>query len=190
MSIHRLSLLWFQSNQRVDVLSWANGDLEQRHSLNSHTRGVSDVNWHRFDPNLLASCSMDTFIHIWDMRDPRRPSQSLSAVGKCEEPILSLDGSKLLLLIIITICGFSVGSSQVRWNRLSSFLLATAHDGDIKLWDQRKGTAPVVYISAHLAKVSCCSLLFLHLFQLCLFSLYFDLFSSTIMICLVFRFMD
>lgn len=46
------------------------------------------------------------------------------------------------------------GSTQVRWNRLSSFLLATAHDGDIKLWDQRKGTAPVVYISAHLAKVS------------------------------------
>ncbi|XP_034236039.1 GATOR complex protein WDR59 isoform X2 [Thrips palmi] len=114
------------SNQRVEVLSWANGDLEQRHSLKSHTRVVSDVNWHRFDPNLLASCSIDTFIHVWDMRDTRRPSQSLSAVA---------------------------GSTQVRWNRLSSFLLATAHDGDIKLWDQRKGTAPVVYISAHLAKI-------------------------------------
>ncbi|KAJ1524264.1 hypothetical protein ONE63_010778 [Megalurothrips usitatus] len=114
------------SNQRVEVLSWQNGDLEQRHSLKSHTRVVSDVNWHRFDPNLLASCSIDTFIHVWDMRDTRRPAQSLSAVA---------------------------GSTQVRWNRLSSFLLATAHDGDIKLWDQRKGTAPVVYISAHLAKI-------------------------------------
>ncbi|XP_026282882.1 GATOR complex protein Wdr59 isoform X2 [Frankliniella occidentalis] len=114
------------SNQRVEVLCWHNGDLEQRHSLKSHTRVVSDVNWHRFDPNLLASCSIDTFIHVWDMRDTRRPAQSLSAVA---------------------------GSTQVRWNRLSSFLLATAHDGDIKLWDQRKGTAPVVYISAHLAKI-------------------------------------
>lgn len=46
------------------------------------------------------------------------------------------------------------GATQVRWNRLSRYLLATAHDGDIKLWDQRKGTAPVQYIAAHLAKVS------------------------------------
>lgn len=45
------------------------------------------------------------------------------------------------------------GATQVRWNRLSRYLLATAHDGDIKLWDQRKGTAPVQYIAAHLAKV-------------------------------------
>lgn len=55
------------------------------------------------------------------------------------------------------------GATQVRWNRLSRYLLATAHDGDIKLWDQRKGTAPVQYIAAHLAKVSteifiCCLL--------------------------------
>jgi hypothetical protein len=46
------------------------------------------------------------------------------------------------------------GATQVRWNRLSRYLLATAHDGDIKLWDQRKGTAPIQYIAAHLAKVS------------------------------------
>lgn len=32
-------------------------------------------------------------------------------------------------------------------------MLATAHDGDVKLWDQRKGTAPVQYIAAHLAKI-------------------------------------
>jgi hypothetical protein len=47
----------------------------------------------------------------------------------------------------------AAGATQVRWNRLSRYLLATAHDGDIKLWDQRKGTAPVQYIAAHLAKV-------------------------------------
>lgn len=48
----------------------------------------------------------------------------------------------------------AAGATQVRWNRLSRYLLATAHDGDIKLWDQRKGTAPVQYIAAHLAKAS------------------------------------
>ncbi|PSN51284.1 WD repeat-containing protein 59 [Blattella germanica] len=116
------------SNQRVEILSWqTGGDLVQTQILRSHTRVVTDLNWHRFDPNLLASSSIDTFIHIWDVRDPRRPSLSLSAVA---------------------------GATQVRWNRLSRYLLATAHDGDIKLWDQRKGTAPVQYIAAHLAKVS------------------------------------
>lgn len=54
----------------------------------------------------------------------------------------------------ICISFIAAGATQVRWNRLSRYLLATAHDGDIKLWDQRKGTAPVQYIAAHLAKVS------------------------------------
>lgn len=114
------------SNQRAEILSWRNGDLVQTHILRAHTRVITDLNWHHFDPNLLASSSIDTFIYIWDIRDQRRPANSLSAVA---------------------------GATQVRWNRLSRYLLATAHDGDIKLWDQRKGTAPVQYIAAHLAKI-------------------------------------
>jgi hypothetical protein len=47
-----------------------------------------------------------------------------------------------------------VGATHVRWNKVSQHILASAHEGDIKVWDQRKGTAPVQYISAHLAKVS------------------------------------
>lgn len=67
----------------MEILSWqSGGDLVQTQTLRSHTRVVSDLNWHRFDPNLLASCSIDTFIHVWDIRDQRRPSLSLSAVGK------------------------------------------------------------------------------------------------------------
>lgn len=102
------------------------GELTQMHSLRAHTRVITDLNWHQSNPNLLASCSVDTFIHIWDMRDPRRPASSLSAIAE---------------------------ASQVRWNRISSNLLATAHDGDVKLWDQRKGSAPVQYIAAHLSKI-------------------------------------
>lgn len=52
------------------------------HSLRAHTRVVSDLNWHPSEPEILASCSIDTFIHIWDIRDQRKPCQSLSAVGK------------------------------------------------------------------------------------------------------------
>lgn len=67
----------------MEILSWqSGGDLVQTQTLRSHTRVVSDLNWHRFDPHLLASCSIDTFIHVWDIRDQRRPALSLSAVGK------------------------------------------------------------------------------------------------------------
>jgi WD40 repeat protein len=35
----------------------------------------------------------------------------------------------------------------------SGDILATSHDGDLRIWDQRKGTTPVNYITAHLAKI-------------------------------------
>ncbi|GLV45719.1 WD repeat domain 59 [Carabus blaptoides fortunei] len=123
---HNKQLCAISSNQRIEVLNWHGGQLSQTQSLKSHTRVVTDLNWHHFDANILASCSVDTFIHIWDIRDARRPVLSLSAVAE---------------------------ASQVRWNPLNTSMLATAHDGDVKLWDQRKGTAPVQYIAAHLAKI-------------------------------------
>ncbi|XP_033209971.1 GATOR complex protein WDR59 isoform X1 [Belonocnema kinseyi] len=117
------------SNTRVEILCFTGGggyDLQTVHSLRAHTRVVSDLNWHPSEPDLLASCSIDTFIHIWDIRDQRKPSLSLSAVA---------------------------GASQVQWNVLSPHMLATAHDGDVKIWDQRKGNSPVQYIAAHLTKI-------------------------------------
>lgn len=59
-----------------------NYDLQTTNSLKAHTRVVSDLNWHPKEPDIIASCSIDTFIHIWDIRDQRRPCLSLSAVGK------------------------------------------------------------------------------------------------------------
>ncbi|XP_076764679.1 WD repeat domain 59 isoform X1 [Xylocopa sonorina] len=117
------------SNTRIEILSLigtSGYDLQTTNSLKAHTRVVSDLNWHPKEPDIIASCSIDTFIHIWDIRDQRRPSLSLSAVA---------------------------GSSQVRWNTLSPNMLATAHDGDIKIWDQRKGNSPMQYIAAHLTKI-------------------------------------
>ncbi|KAK9879451.1 hypothetical protein WA026_006522 [Henosepilachna vigintioctopunctata] len=124
--MHHKELCVISSNQRLEVLTWRKEELAQTHSLKAHTRVITDLNWHQMDPNILASCSVDTFIYIWDLRDSRRPSLSLSAIAE---------------------------ASQVRWNRLSSNLLATSHDGDIKIWDQRKGTAPVQYVAAHLSKI-------------------------------------
>ncbi|XP_070574732.1 GATOR2 complex protein WDR59-like [Ptychodera flava] len=114
------------SNQSADVWSWENGVEKPQTSLKAHTRVISDVNWAVFDANILATCSVDTYIYLWDIRDSRKPSSSLSAVA---------------------------GAAQVKWNKVDSNYLATAHDGDIRIWDMRKGTSPVQYIAAHLSKI-------------------------------------
>ncbi|XP_014256669.1 GATOR complex protein WDR59 isoform X2 [Cimex lectularius] len=116
------------TNKNIEILCWAEGNLTTQSTLQAHTRVVNHLNWNQLDPNLLASCSIDTFTYIWDVRDTRRPSLSLSTIA---------------------------GANQVRWNRQSPFLLATAHNGDVKLWDRRKGTTPVQYISAHHANIYC-----------------------------------
>lgn len=62
-----------------------NQDLPIIHTLKGHNRVVSDLNWHPKEPDIIASCSIDTFIHVWDLRDSRKPSLSLSAVGENEK---------------------------------------------------------------------------------------------------------
>ena len=39
-------------------------------------------------------------------------------------------------------------NTTIYWNPSAS-----SHDGDLRIWDQRKGTTPVNYITAHLAKI-------------------------------------
>ncbi|XP_073988068.1 WD repeat domain 59 isoform X2 [Rhodnius prolixus] len=115
------------TNKKVEVLSWAKSNLSLVNALTSHTRIVTSLNWHQFDANTIATCSIDTFTYVWDLRDSRRPVIAFSTVG----------------------------TTQVKWNRHSQHSLATAHAGDVRLWDRRKGTAPVQYITAHQTNIHC-----------------------------------
>lgn len=72
------------TSQLIEVVTWAVGDPLLIHSLRAHTRMVTDIDWHSKVPHLMASCSIDTFTHLWDLRDPRKPIMSLSAVCMCE----------------------------------------------------------------------------------------------------------
>ncbi|KAL5288890.1 WDR59 family protein [Megaselia abdita] len=116
------------TNQLIEVVTWGTSEPTLLHSLRSHTRMVTDIDWHCKEPMLLATCSIDSFTHLWDLRDARKPSMSLNAV--CMS-----------------------GATQVGFNRISGNLLAAAHDGDLRIWDIRKGSAPIHYITAHLARV-------------------------------------
>ncbi|CAM4579866.1 unnamed protein product [Leuciscus chuanchicus] len=114
------------SNQRVDLYVWRDGSGEAHTSLQGHTRVISDLDWSWFDPELLVTSSVDTYIYIWDTRDTRKPTVALSAVA---------------------------GASQVKWNRRNHYCLASSHDGDVRIWDKRKPNTAVEYVAAHLSKI-------------------------------------
>lgn len=73
------------TSQLIEVVTWRSGDPTLIHSLRAHTRVITDIDWHSKTPHLLASCSIDTFTHLWDLRDPKKPTMSLSAVCMCND---------------------------------------------------------------------------------------------------------
>lgn len=112
--------------QRLDLYSWEDGSSKQLCFMKAHSRNISDMDWSPFDVNVIASCSVDTFTLLWDVRDPKRPIGSFQSV---------------------------CGTSQVKWNKVTNNLFATAHEGDIRIWDPRKGNMPLVFLTAHLSKI-------------------------------------
>ncbi|KAL1925163.1 uncharacterized protein VTP21DRAFT_46 [Calcarisporiella thermophila] len=130
---HKARDVWIASTSNQKALVWnlcRDGIQAIEHILHGehgHTRAISDINWSLFDPYMLATCSVDTYVHLWDLRTPTRPVQSFSA--------------------------WTAGATQVKFNKKSEFLLASAHDTDVKIWDQRKGSLPITNIKAHTTKI-------------------------------------
>lgn len=70
---HPSKASWIASGAGNDLLIW---NLEDRRSalqgiVQAHQRAVADINWSVFEPNILASCSADTYINVWDVRDTK-----------------------------------------------------------------------------------------------------------------------
>lgn len=116
------------SNQKA--LVW-NLDLPVKnaieHSLHKHTRAVTDVNFSRLEQDMLATCSVDTFIHCWDLRIPRQP--------------------------IVSFCDWDAAAMHVKWSPFNPFKLASSHDKRLVVWDMRYGARPVRNIRAHSSKI-------------------------------------
>ncbi|XP_055891458.1 GATOR complex protein WDR59-like isoform X2 [Biomphalaria glabrata] len=113
-------------NQRLDLFDFHEASATHLCSLKAHSRTISAVDWSPFDVNVVASCSLDTYTYFWDVRDSKKPVKTFQAVS---------------------------GVGQVKWNKVTNNLFATTHDGDVRIWDPRKGNTPVQYISAHPSKI-------------------------------------
>jgi len=97
------------------------------HVLASHTRAITDINFSAHEPNILATCSVDSFVHGWDLRAPHRPA--------------------------ISFCDWQAGATQVKYNRQNPHILASAHDRNVYIWDARMGAREVRKIVAHSTKI-------------------------------------
>ncbi|KAF4637262.1 hypothetical protein G7Y89_g837 [Cudoniella acicularis] len=124
---------WVVSTANQKALVWnlnmhedtSQGAIE--HTLHGHTRAITDINFSAHHPDMLATCAVDGYVHCWDLRRPRQP--------------------------VLTFCDWFAGATQVKYNRQDSHILASSHDRWLRIWDDRKGAAPMRSINAHESKI-------------------------------------
>ena len=97
------------------------------HSLQAHSRAITDINFSAHHPDMLATCSVDGYAHCWDLRRPRQPALSF--------------------------CDWFAGATQVKYNRRDPHILASSHDRWLHIWDDRNAAEPLKTISAHTSKI-------------------------------------
>lgn len=117
---HR-ALVW-NLNLREDSTS---GAIE--HSLQGHSRAITDINFSAHHPDVLATCSVDGYVHSWDLRRPRQP--------------------------VLTFCDWFAGATQVKYSRQQPHVLASSHDRWLHIWDERRACEPLQSITAHTSKI-------------------------------------
>jgi len=117
------------SNQRALVwnLDLAGSKTPIQFILHAHYRAITDINFSPFHPDILATCAVDGFVHSWDLRIPARPVMSFS--------------------------DWYAGATQVKWSRSEPHVVASSHDRNLRIWDDRKGAIPVTTIQAHTTKI-------------------------------------
>lgn len=122
---------WLASTSNQKALIWnlnlPNTQAPIEHVLHGHSRAITDINFSAHDPDLLATCSIDSFVQCWDLRQAKRPAT--------------------------TFADWRSAASQVKWNRQDRHVLASAHDEHLHIWDDRKGSEPLRSITAHSTKI-------------------------------------
>ncbi|ORY86950.1 WD40-repeat-containing domain protein [Protomyces lactucae-debilis] len=131
-NVHSHRTHWVASTANQSLLVW---NLEMpssqavEHVLKGHTRAITDINWSAHHPEILASCSVDAFVHCWDLRDPRKPVNAFS--------------------------DWKAGATQVKWNRQNEHIIASSHGRFLRIWDDRRGATPLqsIEVAQHSTKI-------------------------------------
>ncbi|TPX33184.1 hypothetical protein SmJEL517_g03793 [Synchytrium microbalum] len=125
---------WVASTSNQKALVWnvslpdSDSNRSVEYILGGHERAVSDLNWSPHQAEMLATCSYDSFVHLWDLRGP------------VDKPAMSFPA-------------WTAGATQVKFSRKSDVLLASSHDADLRIWDIRRGSSPVSLIRVGLSKI-------------------------------------
>ncbi|CAK7218943.1 hypothetical protein SBRCBS47491_003677 [Sporothrix bragantina] len=97
------------------------------HSLRGHRRSITDINFSAHHPDMLATCSVDGYVHCWDLRRPSTPA--------------------------LTFIDWAAGATQVKYNRQNDHVIASSHNRCVHIWDDRKASLPLRTIEAHTSKI-------------------------------------
>ncbi|ORE23514.1 hypothetical protein BCV71DRAFT_170085 [Rhizopus microsporus] len=140
-SPHMARESWIASTSNQKLLVWNlnyTGSRAIEHVFHAHVRAISDINWSLHHPDILATCSVDTYVHLWDLREPLKDQE--------EDADTHIRPSH-------SFTPWNAAATQVKFNRKNEYLIASAHDKDVKIWDIRKGALPVTSITAHSKKI-------------------------------------
>lgn len=113
------AIIWNLTRSSSDAIEYA---------LHGHSRAITDINFNPQHPDILATCSIDTYVHAWDLRSPRRPFYSTSS--------------------------WRSSASQVKWNFQDSNILASSHGNTVYIWDLRNGSTPLSKLEGHESSVN------------------------------------
>ncbi|KAH7116850.1 hypothetical protein B0J11DRAFT_537697 [Dendryphion nanum] len=148
-------------------------------TLHSHGRAITDINFSAHNPDVLATCAVDSFVMTWDLRAPEKQANSFeisnhldrirskfqeakelpwgSLIGT-NERIRHVDAQRTFNPTLqhkpfAQMGDFVAGASQVKWNRQNEYVLASSHHKHLYTWDVRHGAKPLTTIPAHTTKI-------------------------------------
>lgn len=103
---------------RRDIHIWTpseNGWHVDQRPLIGHQDSVEDLQWSPNERNVLASCSIDKSIRIWDIRAPPNRACMLTADNAHASDV-----------------------NVIHWNRVEPFIASGGDDGVLNIWDLRQ----------------------------------------------------